>query len=198
MSLPEHIGTHMDAPSHIRLAPGGLKLSEIPIENFIGDAVVIDIREKAFNNPDAVLTVQDILRWENKYGRIKDGSIVFMYSGWQKFYNNATQFVFGDPNDPENWHFPGFGEDAAMWLTHNRKISGIGVDSISIDPGNSVTLKVHTTVLGSGLYGIEMVKNLGLIPASGAKIIALPMKIRNGSGGPVRLVSMFTGQYILF
>ncbi|KAK0055350.1 kynurenine formamidase-like isoform X2 [Biomphalaria pfeifferi] len=185
---PEHISTHMDAPSHF--AQEGWKLHEIPIERFMGPGVVIDIRAKAARNPDYRLGIADLKSWEKRYGKIPDGAIVFLWSGWDVRYPNTTLF-FNTNSSDASFHFPGFHPAAMSWLVNKRNISMIGVDTPSVDYGPSTTFETHQVMSKANIMGLEMVNNLGLIPASGAHITALPIKLLNGSGGLTRVVATF-------
>ncbi|XP_055886487.1 isatin hydrolase-like isoform X2 [Biomphalaria glabrata] len=187
---PEHISTHMDAPVHF--FKEGLKLHEIPIQRFMGPGVVIDVRGKVDRNVDYRLGVADILRWERIYGPIPDGAIVFMWSGWDVRYPNKTlTFNSNTIEDSRTWHFPGFHPAAMSWLVENRNISMIGVDTPSVDYGPSTNYETHQIMCKANILGLEIVNNLGLIPASGSFITALPIKLLNGSGGLTRVVAMF-------
>ena len=188
---PEHLGTHMDAPTHVSNTMTNWKVHEIPIERLIGDAVVINITARAMANPDSVLTVFDLEMWEAKHGQIPDGSIVLMYSGWDTYWGNKTAYFGNGDDDTSNFHFPGFSEEACKWLVKNRAISGIGVDTISIDTGSNLGLDVHRAVLSENIYGLENLMNLGRLPAAGARLYVFPMKIKGGSGAPTRVVAEF-------
>ena len=191
MSAPEHIGTHMDAPAHF--TKGKWHINDIPLVNLIGPAVVIDISSRASIDSDTQLDLEDIINWENKYGRITDGAIVFMYSGWGAKWPNKVDF-FGSStyNDTTTLHFPGFHPDAINWLVNNRTIVGFGVDTASLDYGQSTQFMAHRLGLSANVYGLENVANLNLLQPVGATVVAMPMKIKSGSGAPCRIIAMLT------
>ncbi|KAH9489814.1 hypothetical protein Btru_036392 [Bulinus truncatus] len=187
---PEHIGTHLDAPSHF--AKGNWRVHEIPTERLVGPGVVIDIRRQVAKDPDYRLNVADILRWERLYGPIPDGAIVFMWSGWDVRYpNKSLTFNTNTPDDLSTWHFPGFHQAAVTWLVQKRNVSMIGVDTPSVDYAKTVKYDVHQIMCTASKMGLENVNNLGLVPPSGSFIVALPVKLFNGSGSPVRIIAMF-------
>lgn len=184
----EHSGTHMDAPGHF-IAQGRLT-PQIPTKQltFVPLAVV-DISEKAARNPDAVVTVRDLNRFERRHGRIPNRAIVCMDSGWDKKVNDAEAFKNADAGG--TYHFPGFSNEAATWLLENRRITGIGVDTLSLDPGISTTFDVHYTILGADKYGLENLANLDAIPPRGAKAFVGVIPWEEGSGGPARVIAVW-------
>ncbi len=182
----EHSGTHMDAPGHFisqgRLTP------QIPTRRLMFVPIaVIDITEKASRNPDAVVTVRDLKRFERRHGRIPNRAAVFMDSGWGKRVNDPAAFKNADANG--TYHFPGFSNEAAVWLLEHRRITAVGVDTLSLDPGISTTFDVHYTVLGADKYGLENVANLDAIPPLGAKAFVGVVPWEEGSGGPARVIA---------
>ncbi|HEY8516518.1 MAG TPA: cyclase family protein [Candidatus Binatia bacterium] len=185
----EHGGTHMDAPIHF--AEGKLTADAVPLQALIGAAVVVDVTEQAKQDRDYRLTVEDLQRWEAKYGRIPDGAIVLMRSGWNRYWPDKLRYLgTAEPGDVENLHFPGFSREAAEWLVTQRTIDAIGVDTASIDHGPSKDFIVHQVINGANKPAFENVANLDRLPESGATIIALPMKIGGGSGAPLRIVAL--------
>lgn len=189
VTLSEHAGTHMDAPIHF--AQGQAGIDGIPVEHLIGPAVVIDVRASAATQRDYRLSIQDLQRWEARFGTIPNGAVVMMLTGWGDHWRNRDRY-FGSatPDLPTTLHFPGFSEEAARFLVAERHIVGIGIDTPSIDYGPSQDFVVHRIVNGAGLYGLENVARLDELPPSGATVIALPMKIAGGSGAPVRIIGM--------
>jgi len=187
--LAEHGGTHMDAPIHF--SEGKRAADEVPVRQLIGPAAVIDVRSPAEKDPDYRLTVDDIDIWEKKHGRLPKGAIVVMFSGWGSRWPDKKRFLGTDkPGDVENLHFPGFSREAAEFLVSQREIDAIGVDTPSIDHGLSKDFIVHQIVNGANKPGFENIANLEKLPAKGATIIALPMKIAKGSGGPARIIAI--------
>jgi kynurenine formamidase len=186
---PEHGGTHMDAPIHF--AAGKMTAAEVPLERLIAPAIVIDISLKAAKNPDYRLTAADVLAWEARVEPITPGTIVLLRTGWGKRYPNRKAY-FGDdtPGAVDNLHFPSYGEDAAQLLIGERHVAAIGVDTASIDYGQSREFVVHRIAGAAEVPGFENLANLERIPERGAFVIALPMKIKHGTGGPLRIVAL--------
>jgi kynurenine formamidase len=181
----EHSGTHMDAPGHFTL--GGRLSPDITPQELIVPIVVIDISARAATNPDAVVTVDDLRSFERGHGRIPDGALVAMNSGWASKVGNPLAFK-GGASFP-NYHFPGFGLEAAMWLVQNRDVTAIGVDTMSLDPGNSSTFPVHVNFLRTDRYGLENLNNLDTIPPRGALAYVGLIPWEEGSGGPCRVIA---------
>ena len=185
----EHGGTHMDAPIHF--SEGKRAADEVPVQQLIGPAAVIDIRAQAAKDADYRLTVNDLKTWEKKYGRLPKGAIVLMFSGWGERWPDKKRFLGTDKaGDVENLHFPGFSREAAEFLVSQREIDAIGVDTPSIDYGQSKDFIVHQIINGANKPGLENVASLEKLPAKGATLIALPMKIAKGSGGPARIIAI--------
>lgn len=188
-TMSEHGGTHIDAPIHF--GRGRQTLDEIPLVKLFGMAVVIDITKAVERNRDYRLTVADLTEWEAQQGRIPEGAIVFVYSGWGKHWPDRNRYLGSEtPQDTKTLHFPGFSKEAAEFLVKERKINGVGIDTPSIDHGPSQDFIVHQVLNGADVYGLENVANLDQLPPNGATVIALPMKIKGGTGGPVRIVAI--------
>ncbi len=181
----EHYGTHMDAPAHF--PPGKTTLDKIAVEKFFGPAVVIDVRSEAERDPDYQLTVKRVEEWETKHGKIAAGSIVVLRTGWALRWPDVARYRNQDANG--KMHFPGYSVEAAKLLLE-RKISGLGCDTLSIDPGNSPDFPVHHLVLGAGVYQLENLADLKDLPESGTMLIAAPIKLEGGSGGAVRVFAL--------
>lgn len=185
----EHGGTHMDSPFHF--ARDGLTMERIPVSRLIGPAVVIDVSQACARNPDYELTVADLETWEKRHGRIPEGAIVLVRAGWGKYWPDKKRYLGSDaPGDTANLHFPGISEAAAMFLATRRKIDGVGIDTASIDHGPSKRFPAHQVLYRANIYGLENVANLERLPATGAYLIALPMKIKGGTGAPVRIIAV--------
>lgn len=188
-SSPEHGGTHLDAPIHF--GRDRLTSDEIPLERLIAPAVVIDVSSKAAAEPDYRLTRNDVEQFEAEHGRIAAGSIVLLRTGWSARWPNRKAYLGDDtPGDASRLSFPSFGEDAARLLVEERRVAAIGADVASIDYGRSTDFIVHRLAAARDVYGLENLTNLEALPAVGATVIALPMKIAGGSGGPVRVVAL--------
>lgn len=188
-SAPEHGGTHLDAPIHFH--EGGLSVDRLPIEQLIGPAVVIDVRAQAAKDRDYRLTRADVLAWEKAHGAIPRGAFVMLRTGWgQRWPDRLSYFGDATPGETTKLHFPSYGVEAARYLVNERKVAALGADVASIDYGPSADFIVHQVASGAGVIGLENVARLEVLPAKGATIIALPMKIEGGSGGPVRIVAL--------
>ena len=187
-SASEHGGTHLDAPIHF--AEGGLTADKIPVSKLVGPAVVIDVRDAVTKDRDYVLAPADIEGWEARHGRISQGSIVLVLTGWEKFWGDRKGYLGTDkPGDTANLHFPGLSKEAAALLAA-RKVDAVGLDTPSLDHGPSKTFDTHRELAAANIYGLENVANLDRVPATGATLIALPMKIAGGTGGPVRIIAI--------
>jgi kynurenine formamidase len=188
-SSPEHGGTHLDAPIHF--AQHGLTSEKIPLDRLIAPAVVIDVSRKAAADRDYRLTPADVAEFERAHGRIAPGTIVLLRTGWSARWPNVKAYMGDDTKgDATHLHFPSFGADAARLLVNERKVAGIGADVASIDYGPSQDFIVHRIATAANVYGLENLTALDQLPATGATLLALPMKIEGGSGGPVRVVAM--------
>jgi len=185
----EHGGTHMDSPVHF--ARGRATTEQVPVTAGIGPLVKVDVRAAAAKDADYRLTPDDLRAWERTHGRIPRGAIVVMDSGWAARWPDAKRYLGTDvPGDTANLHFPGFSKEAAEFLIGERDINAIGVDTPSIDHGPSQDFIVHRIINGANKPAFENLANLDRLPASGATLIALPMKILGGSGGPLRAIAL--------
>jgi kynurenine formamidase len=186
---PEHGGTHLDAPIHF--SQGALTVDQIAPRQLIAPAAVIDVSAKAAADADYRLTVADVADWEKRNGAIQPGTIVFLRTGWGARYPDRRKY-FGDdtPGATDKLHFPSYSEDAGRYLVSNRRVAALGVDTASIDYGQSKDFIVHQIAMGANVPGLENIANLDRLPERGAWVIALPMKIAGGSGGPLRIVAV--------
>jgi kynurenine formamidase len=185
-STPEHHGTHIDAPIH-----GGDNQPTVDLltaADLFGPAAVIDVTAQSAADPDYAVSRQDILDWEGRHGELPAGAIVIMKSGWSEKYDDAD--AYRNPDDDGRMHFPGFSEEAARLLIDERDIRGIGVDTLSVDPGTGRGFAAHGVVNGNGKFHLENVANVHLLPESGAFLIVAPIKIKGGSGGQVRIFAV--------
>ena len=181
----EHSGTHMDAPGHF--VSGGRLVPELSPRELLVPVAVIDISKRASKDPDAVVTPDDLVRYEKRHGRIPRNAGVFMYSGWEERLPDPEAFKNADANG--TFHFPGFGIDAVEWLLDRRSVRAIGVDTLSLDKGESTTFDVHLTWLGSDRYGIENLANLGKLRPKGTTAFVGVVPWEEGSGGPCRVIA---------
>jgi kynurenine formamidase len=193
-SAPEHGGTHLDAPSHF--AMHGMSVDRLSLEQLTGDAVVIDVSEKALNNRDYLVSIDNITDWEKTNGDIPQNTMVLFKTGYGKFYPDAEKY-FGTAEKGAAaiplLHFPGIDSTTAAWLVAH-KIKAVGIDTPSIDYGQSKNFKTHQVLMDASIPAFENVANIDNVPKKGAYIIALPMKIKNGSGGPLRLIAWVKNQ----
>lgn len=187
-SAPEHGGTHLDAPRHF--AKDGLTVDKIPPIQLMGHAVVIHVDKKAKTTKDYAIGVEEIQNFEKQYRPITDQDIVLFYTGWSKFWPDKKKYLGSDiPGDTKNLHFPGLSKAAAEYLV-SHKVKAVGLDTASLDPGNSQDFLAHRALLGANLYGIENLAQLDLLPPIGTTLIVAPMKIAGGSGAPARVFAL--------
>lgn len=191
LSTPEHGGTHIDAPIHF--AKGGSPVDQIPLDRLIGPGVVIDVSDACLKDRDHSVDLGDLAAWERAHGSIPRGAVVLLFTGWSRFWPDRERYL-GTSERGEaavaKLHFPGLGPEAAAWLIEQRTIRAVGIDTASIDHGPSTTFATHRTLFAREVPAFENLGNLDALPATGATVIALPMKIRGGSGGPLRAVAV--------
>jgi kynurenine formamidase len=186
----EHGGTHLDAPVHF--AEGRQTADQIPLGNLIGPAVVVDVSARAANDPDYLAGVSDFEAFEAAHGEIQPRSIVLLRTGWGSRWPDRQAYLGTDMVGPEavaGLHFPGLAPEGARWLL-SRDIMAIGIDTPSIDRGQSTTFESHQILYTQNIPGFENVANLEAMPQTGGYVVALPMKIVGGSGGPLRIVGV--------
>ena len=186
---PEHGGTHIDAPIHF--AEQGWLLGEVPVDRLVAPGVVINASAAAERDPDYRLTAEDVLDWERSHGEVPAGAIVLLRTGWSSRWPDARAYLGDDtPGDASNLHFPAYGAEAARLLVEQRRVAALGVDTASIDHGPSADFIVHRIAAAANVVGLENLTNLDQVPPVGAWVVALPMNIAEGSGGPVRVVAL--------
>ena len=189
LSTPEHGGTHLDAPLHF--AEKGRGADAIPLEQLIAPAVVIDVTAQAAASRDYRLTREEVLAFEKKHGQIGAGTVVLLRTGWSRFWPDAKAYLGDDtPGDASKLSFPSYGEEAARLLVEERQVGVLGIDTASTDYGKSTDFRVHRIAAARNVPGLENLTNLDQLPPRGAMVIALPMKIEGGSGGPLRAVAL--------
>jgi kynurenine formamidase len=187
-SAAEHGGTHLDAPIHF--AEGGLTSDAIPLSGLIGPAVVLDVADRA--HPDYLVSIDDLTSWEAEHGRIPEAAILLARTGWDTRYADRTAYLGTALTGPEavpELHFPGLDPAAAEWLVQNRRIDAFGIDTPSVDYGQSADFRSHVILYQQNILGFENLTGLEQLPAVGSFVVALPMKIKGGSGGPLRIVA---------
>lgn len=183
--LVEHTGTHVDAPGHF--TAGGRLAPELRIDELVTPAVVIDISSRAAEEPDTVVTIDDVRAHERRHGRIPDDAAVLMLSGWGARFGDPEAYRGADAAG--TLHFPGFGADTCEWLLERRRIRSLGVDTLSIDPGGSTTFDTHLLLTGADRYGLENLAHLDRLPPTGATIVVGLIPFEEGSGGPARILA---------
>ncbi len=181
----EHYGTHLDAPAHF--PPGKTTVDQIPVKQLFGPAAVIDVRAESGKDADYQLSVARVETWEKGHGRIPEGAIVLLRTGWASRWPDAQKYRNQDAKG--KMHFPGFSAEAAKLLIA-RKVSGLGCDTLSIDYGASEDFAVHHLSLGAGLYHLENLADLSELSETGAFLIVAPIKLEGGSGGAVRVFAL--------
>jgi kynurenine formamidase len=186
ISLPEHFGTHIDAPAHF--IAGMWTVDQIPAERLVAPLAVIDVSANARSNADYQISVADIADWETSHGQLPLNSIVMVHTGWDSRWTSASNYRNADAKG--TMHFPGYSEEAAKFLVEGRRVLAIGIDTLSIDYGPSKDFPVHQYTLGHSVYQLENVANLELVPAVGGIVVVAPMKLEGGSGSPVRILAL--------
>ena len=190
-SAAEHGGTHLDAPVHF--AKGHNTVDQIPLEQLIGAGLVVDVTAQCATNADYLVSIADLQNWEKRNGRIPVGAIVLLRTGFGKFYPDKVKYLGTDERGAAavaKLHFPGLDPQAARWLTESRSIKAVGLDTASIDRGQSTLFESHRTLFEKNVPAFENVANLDQLPVKGFTVVALPMKIKGGSGGPLRIIAM--------
>ena len=189
LSTPEHGGTHLDAPRHF--SEKGRTTDQIPLDQLVAPAVVIDVIKEAAADRDYRLTREAVLAFEKAHGAIARGSAVLLRTGWSRHWPNAKAYLGDDtPGDASKLSFPSYGLDAARLLVEERGAAALGIDTASIDYGRATDFQVHRVAAARNVPGFENLTNLDQLPVRGAIVIALPMKIEGGSGGPLRAIAL--------
>lgn len=190
-SAAEHGGTHLDAPIHF--AAGRHSADQIPLEQLIGQAIIVDVSPSCAGNPDYQISVADFQKWESENGGLPPGVIVLLRTGYGKFWPDRRRYMGTDEQGAgavAKLHFPGLHPQAARWLVENRSIKAIGLDTPSIDYGQSTLFESHRILFDKNIPAFENLANLDQLPLKDFSVIALPMKIKGGSGGPLRIIAI--------
>ncbi|HYW72947.1 MAG TPA: cyclase family protein [Pyrinomonadaceae bacterium] len=190
-SAPEHGGTHIDAPRHF--AAGGNTLDQVPLEQLMGRGVLIDVTKQCETNRDYLVAVDDFQKWEQQHGQIPTGAIVLLRTGFARYWPDRVRYMGTDDRGAEavaKLHFPGLSPEAARWITANRSIKAIGLDTPSIDYGQTTLYESHQVLFAKNVPAFENLADLTALPAEGFIVIAMPMKIAGGSGGPLRIAAI--------
>jgi kynurenine formamidase len=189
LCTPEHGGTHLDAPLHF--AEGHPSIGDVPLDRLIGPAVVIDVSKQAAGDATYRLAPEDIAAFERAHGRIPQGAIVLLRTDWSRFWPNVKQYLGDDtPGDASKLKFPGYGVEAARLLVEGRHVAVLGIDTASIDYGPSTDFMAHRIGAARDVVNLENLTGLSELPPTGATVVALPMKIAKGSGGPARVIAL--------
>uniref|UniRef100_A0A914V6J3 Kynurenine formamidase n=1 Tax=Plectus sambesii TaxID=2011161 RepID=A0A914V6J3_9BILA len=185
-SGPEHAGTHWDAPSHF--AQHGLMPEKVELSTLIGEACVVNVEGKVASNPNYQLSVNDLSEWETANGQLDNRCVLLVATGWDERYAEKSRYL---GIESRSFHFPGIHPDTAQWLIDNRPVRAIGIDSMSVDYGMTPVgrFQAHQILAGANMPILESLRLLTRLPPRGATVVALPMKIEGGSGGPVRVVA---------
>lgn len=189
----EHGGTHLDSPIHF--ARDRKTVEQLPLDQLTGAAVVVDMSAKALKDADYQITAADLQAWEAKHGKIPTGAILLLNTGFSRHWPDARRYLGTGEKGPAavaKLHFPGLHPDAARWLTTERSIKAIGLDTASIDYGQSKLFESHRILFEKNIPAFENVAALDQLPATGAYVVALPMKIKGGTGAPLRIVAWVT------
>lgn len=191
LEMAEHGGTHIDAPIHF--AKGGHTLDQVPIEQLVGAAVRVDVRAQCVSDRDYRVTIQDFERWEAAHGPILAHTIVLIDTGFARYWPSRQGYLGSELRGPEGvraLHFPGLHPDAAAWLVRERQVKAVGIDTASIDYGQSTKFETHVALLSRNVPVLENLADLRDLPSHGFDVIALPMKIAGGTGGPLRVIAV--------
>jgi kynurenine formamidase len=184
-SSDEHFGTHLDAPAHFG---GAWTTDKIPVDRLVRPAVCINVEAEAGKDEDYRLTRQDILQFEAKAGRIPEGALVLVATGWDRRWPDRARYM----NERGGVkHFPGLSVEAAAFLAKERKVAGIGIDTPSVDYGPSEKYETHRTTMPANVYHVENAAGLTTLPPRGFTAIVAPIDLVGGSGGPTRLFALF-------
>ena len=185
VSFSEHSGTHFDAPSHF--IEGEANVDQIPAQSLVRPIALIDISQRVGDDADAVLTLDEVLAFEAAHGAIPLGAAVFLRTGWEEKNTNPIAYA-GQPGD---LRFPGFGVEAAEYLVSTRKVVGLGIDTLGIDSGAASHFPVHSQVTHpKGLWHLENLQNLKLLPPVGAWVVVGVLPLVGGSGSPARVLAL--------
>ena len=187
ISMPEHTGTHLDAPIHF--SRGKPTVGQLPLDRLVAPAVVIDVRAACSSDRDYLLSAGDIGKWEEVHGVIAPGEIVLVRTGWGRYWPEPKAYLGTDRDDAAQLSFPGVGGDAAE-LLRDRAVAGVGIDACSIDAGKSGDFRSHKILTAAGIFLLENLANLERLPETGATLLAFPLKLASGSGGPARVVGL--------
>jgi kynurenine formamidase len=184
-TMGEHSATHLNAP--LSFFPGAAGVDDIPAAALVKPAVMIDARRQAAAQPDFVLTVQNVLAWEEQHGKIPPGCLVLLCSGWSAFWNDPARFLGLDTAGQA--HFPGFSPAAARFLLEERQIAGLGTDTHGVEAGLDTQFQVNHLALGAGALVLENLAYLEQLPPTGATLVIGVLRLAGGSGSPAAVLA---------
>ncbi len=186
LTLGEHIGTHVDAPRHFDAE--GTPIHRVPASRLVLDGVMIDVRERALDNPEYRFRLDDFLQWEDEHGFIPPKSAVLLHTGWGLKWHDKDGYLGAD--ELGTLHFPGYGAEVARFLAEERSVRALGIDTLSVDVGRSGTMPVHRTALSHGVLLLENVANIHTLPARGFVVCIGALAVEEGSGAPARILAL--------
>ena len=191
VEMPEHGGTHIDAPIHFSREKQ--TLDQIPLDRLVGTGIRIDVAKQCAGDRDYRVAISDLERWEAEHGKIQNSTIVLLDTGFARFWPSRKDYLGTELRGSagvEALHFPGLHPEAAAWLVRERQVKAVGIDTASIDYGQSTTFETHVALLSANVSVFENLANLHDLPLRGFDVIALPMKIAGGTGGPLRIIAI--------
>ncbi|WP_028925127.1 cyclase family protein [Pseudonocardia acaciae] len=187
----EHTGTHVDAPNHWLSGKDGNDVSQIPLRTLVAPAVVLDVSDRVAADPDFLLQIEDVRKWEAEHGALPDGGWLLYRTGWDVRSNDSESFL---NVDDAGSHTPGVAAECAKWLAEESPIAGFGVETVGTDAGRAMELDpafpCHELILGAGKCGLTQLRNLDRLPATGAMLVVSPLPIVGGSGSPARVYAL--------
>ena len=191
ISTGEHTGTHFDAPVHWATGRYGEDVSQVPVTRLIAPAVLLDFSAEAAADPDFLLEIEHVRKWEDDHGPLPDGGWLLYRTGWDARSQSQQEFLNADDTGP---HTPGISIQCARWLAEEAPVIGLGVETVGTDAGAAHSFDppfpCHSSLLGAGKYGLTQLQNLARLPATGAVVIASPLPIAGGSGSPCRAIAL--------
>ncbi len=191
LEIGEHTGTHLDAPIHWISGRDGLDVSQIPARHLVAPAVVIDRSTESAEDPDYLLTIDDIRDFEAEHGPLPESGWLLLRTGWDSRAHDEAAFLNASSGRPRS---PGFDAECARWLADESPLVGVGVETVGIDAGAAgefdPPFPVHYYLLGAGKYGVTQLANLGSLPPTGALLVVAPLKLTGGTGSPVRAFAL--------
>ena len=190
-STGEHVGTHFDAPVHWVTGRDGLDVSQVPPGQLVAPAVVLDLSAECAEDPDFLLEVEHVQRWEAEHGPLPDGGWLLYRTGWDARSTDQAAFLNADDTGP---HSPGISAACARWLAEQTSILGLGTETVGTDAGAAHSFDppfpCHSYFLGAGKYGLTQLQNLASLPTTGAVLVTAPLPIVGGSGSPARVLAL--------